>query len=175
MPQVVLIQSSLNSDSNTAKLIQAAAEMLDAKNISNEIIDLRTIEMQFCDSRKLSEYNSDMQQAHKTIKESQAMVFGMPVYCYSLSGPLKNFIDITAGAMEKKMAAIVCAAGGKASYMASADLEKILAFESHVTTIQPNVYTTYDDYTEDKLTGEKSLQKLRALIDNLAKHLKVNS
>ena len=172
MPQVVLIQSSLNPDSNTATMVQAAAELLDAKQIGREIIDLRDLELQFCDSRKLSEYNSDLQNAYKTIEEAQALLFGMPVYCYSLSGALKNFIDITAGAMEKKMGGILCNAGGKASYMASADLEKILAFESHVTTIQPNVYTTYDDYVNGKLTGEKALQKLGELIDNLAGFLK---
>ena len=172
MPQVVLIQSSLNPDSNTATMVLAAAELLDAKQIGREIIDLRDLELQFCDSRKLSEYNSDLQNAYKTIEEAQALLFGMPVYCYSLSGALKNFIDITAGAMEKKLAGILCNAGGKASYMASADLEKILAFESHVTTIQPNVYTTYDDYANGKLVGEKSLQKLGDLIDNLAGFLK---
>ncbi len=172
MPQVVLIQSSLNPDSNTAKMIQAASELLNARKISNEIIDLRDLELQFCDARSLSEYNDDMQKAYSTLDQAQAMLFGMPVYCYSLSGALKNFIDITAGAMEKKVAGILCTAGGRASYMASADLEKILAFECHTTTIQPNVYTTYDDYTDGKLTDKKALAKLTELIDRLAQTLK---
>ncbi len=99
----------------------------------------------------------------------------MPVYCYSVSGPLKNFIDITSGAMEKKIAGILCNAGGKQSYMASADLSNILAYESHVTTVQPIVYSSYEDYDEQTLTSNKVKSKIRELVDHLARHVQNHS
>jgi NAD(P)H-dependent FMN reductase len=88
---------------------------------------------------------------------------------------LKNFIDITSGAMEKKIAGILCNAGGNQSYMASADLCKILAYESHVTTVQPIVYSCYDDYEDQTLTSDKVKSKIQELVDQLARHLQNHS
>ncbi|CAI2718138.1 NAD(P)H-dependent oxidoreductase [Nitrospina watsonii] len=167
MPKVILIQGSLNPDSNTAKLIAATAKQLEQRNVKHEIIDLRNLELQFCDSRPLKEYNHDTKTVHQKLADAQGFIFGMPVYCYSVSGPLKNFIDIHSSAMEKKWAGIVGQAGGKSSYMALGDLARILAFESHVTTVQPHVYTTYDDYNGDAMTSDKTQAKIEEMLDNL--------
>lgn len=175
MSQVVLIQGSLNKESRTASLIQHAADEIKRTGLKVEILDLRNIQMEFCDGRPLKEYHPDVQQAHQIIKEADALVFGMPVYCYSVSGPLKNFIDITSGAMEKKIAGILCTAGGNRSYMSSADLSNILAYESHVTTIQPIVYSSSEDYKDQTLTGNKVKSKIKGLVDHLTQHLKNNS
>ena len=175
MPQVVLIQGSLNKESRTATLIQHASEEIKHAGLQVKILDLRNIQMEFCDGRTLKEYNQEVQQAHQDIKEADAFIFGMPVYCYSVSGPLKNFIDITSGAMEKKVAGIVCAAGGNRSYMASADLSNILAYESHVTTVQPIVYSSSQDYKDQTLTGDKVNSKIKELVVHLTQHLKANS
>ncbi|MCF8720449.1 NADPH-dependent FMN reductase [Nitrospina gracilis] len=167
MPKIILIQGSLNPDSNTAQLIAATKRELDKRGVANEIIDLRDLEMQFCDSRPLREYNENTQAVHKKLADAQGFIFGMPVYCYSVSGPLKNFIDIHSSAMEKKWAGILGQAGGKASYMSLGDLARILAFESHVTTVQPHVYTTYADYDDGELTSEKTKAKIQEMLDNL--------
>ena len=175
MSQVVLIQGSLNKESRTAILIQYAADELKRAGLELELLDLRNIQMEFCDGRSLKEYHPDMQQAYQTMEKADAFVIGMPVYCYSVSGPLKNFIDITSGAMEKKIAGILCNAGGKQSYMASADLSNILAYESRVTTVQPIVYSSSEDYDDYRLTSNKVQSKVRELVDHLARQLKNHS
>ena len=175
MSQVVLIQGSLNKDSRTAILIDHAAEEMKRAGLEAVHLDLRNIQMEFCDGRPLREYHPEMQQAYQAIEKADAFVIGMPVYCYSVSGPLKNFIDITSGAMEKKIAGILCNAGGNRSYMASADLSNILAYESHVTTVQPIVFSSYEDYDDQSLTGAKVKSKIRELVDHLARHLKNHS
>ena len=139
------------------------------------VLELRNLHMDFCDGRSLKEYHPDMQQAYRAIDEAQAFVMGMTVYCYSVSGPLKNFIDIISGAMEKKIAGILCNAGGKGSYMASADLSQILAFESHVTTVQPVVFSSYEDYEGQTLVSEKTNSKIREMVNNLARQLNHSS
>ena len=63
--------------------------------IDCQILDLRSFDMQFCDGRKLVDYNLDTQKVFQMINEADGFIIGMPVYCYSVSGPLKNFIDIT--------------------------------------------------------------------------------
>jgi len=175
MAQVILIQGSLNKDSRTAVLIQHAEQELKRAGLEVSVLDLRNLHMEFCDGRSLKEYHPDMQQAYRAIDEAQAFVMGMPVYCYSVSGPLKNFIDIISGAMEKKIAGILCNAGGKGSYMASADLSQILAFESHVTTVQPVVFSSYEDYEGQTLVSEKTNSKIREMVNNLARQLNHSS
>ncbi len=175
MAQVILIQGSLNKESRTAVLIQHAEQELQRAGLEVSVLDLRNLQMEFCDGRSLKKYHPDMQQAYRAIDEARAFVIGMPVYCYSVSGPLKNFIDITAGAMEKKIAGILCNAGGNRSYMASADLSNILAYESHVTTVQPIVYSSSEDFDDHVLKEKKVKSKIREMVDNLARLLNPSS
>ena len=90
MKKVVLISTSLSATSKSALLIQSAAEQLKTA----EVIDLRHLSIPFCDGRKIEDYSKEIQLLFKTIKEADALVFGFPIYCYSISGVLKNFIDI---------------------------------------------------------------------------------
>ena len=69
--------------------------------------------------------------------------------------------------MENKIAGILCNAGGNRSYMASAELSKILAYESHVTVVQPAVYSSYEDYDDDGLAGDKVKSKIADMVNAL--------
>jgi NAD(P)H-dependent FMN reductase len=109
------------------------------------------------------------------VNEADGLIFGMPVYCYSVSGPLKNLIDITASAMEKKVAGILCNTGSSMSYLASSDLAKILAYESQVLAVQPVVCSSYEDFKDGKLSSEKVHEKLNAMIEVLLRILDGNS
>ncbi len=153
-------------------MVDYVAQELNHAGLTAKVLDLREIEMEFCDARPLKEYSQDLQNAYNEMEQVSAFVFGMPVYCFSVSGPLKNFIDITSGALEKKAAGILCNAGGNRSYLASGDLSKILAYESHVTTIQPVVYSSYEDFEDRKLTGEKVKSNAREMVENLTDYLK---
>lgn len=167
MAKILMIQGSLSKDSRTAILVRETIKELERRHLENETLDLRDLDLQFCDGRSLQEYNEDMQNAYKKLEQAEAFIFGMPVYCFSVSGALKNFIDITSGAMENKIAGILCNAGGNRSYMASADLSKILAYESHVTVVQPTVYSSYEDYDDSELSGEKVKSKIADMVSAL--------
>ncbi len=170
---ILLIQTSLNPDSKTAVVIQEAADELARREVEHEILDLRRLDLQFCDGRPLSEYNRDMQQAYVKVESAAGYIWGMPVYCFSVSGVLKNFIDITANAMENKVSATLCNAGGNRSYMAFGDLSKILAFESRVTTVQPSVYTSYEDFENGQLVNPAIRERINEMLDALLHQLKL--
>ena len=92
MGKIVLISSSLSKNSLSAKLIQFTANRL--KELGNEIqiIDLREREIPFCDGRKLADYSTGIQDLYKDINSTDSIIFGFPIYCYSISGVLKNFL-----------------------------------------------------------------------------------
>ncbi len=171
MSDVLLIQGSLNPESKTALVIQEAADELARRGVNHETVDLRKLDLQFCDGRSLSEYNESMQQTYKKMEKAQAYLWGMPVYCFSVSGPLKNFIDITAGAMENKTSAIICNAGGNRSYMALGDLSRILSFEARVITVQPTVYTTYEDFEDGRLVNTEISKRIKEMLDALLRQI----
>ena len=174
MQKVVIIQGSLNPKSKTAIVAQEAEKILHRfDDIDCQILDLRYFEIQFCDGRKLQDYGSDTKKAYEMIQESDALIIGMPVYCYSVSGPLKNLIDITSSAMENKVAGILCTTGSSMSYLASADLAKILAYESQVLSVQPVVCSSDEDFKDGKLESQKVHDKLNAMIEGLISLLKV--
>ena len=173
MGKVLIIQGSLNPKSKTAIVTREAEKILDGfDGIEFQTLDLRSFNMEFCDGRKLQEYNSDTQKAYEIVDKAGGLIIGMPVYCYSVSGPLKNFIDITSSAMEGKAAGIFCTTGSSMSYLASADLAKILAYESHVLSIQPVVCSSYEDFSDGRLESQKVHEKLNSMIEVLVGFLK---
>ena len=87
MSQVVLIQGSLNKESRTAILVDHAVKEIKRAGLEVTVLDLRNIQMEFCDGRSLKEYHLEVQQAYQAMEEADAFVIGMPVYCYSVSGP----------------------------------------------------------------------------------------
>lgn len=174
MRKILIIQGSLNPQSKTAIVAQEAEKILQGfDDIDCQILDLRSFEIQFCDSRDLQDYNSDTKKAYEMIDQADGLIIGMPVYCYSVSGPLKNLIDITSSAMENKVAGILCTTGSSMSYLASADLAKILAYESQVLSIQPVVCSSYEDFNDGKLESKKVYEKLNSMIEVLVRLLKV--
>ena len=174
MRKVLIIQGSLNPQSKTAIVTREAEKILNGfDGIDFQTLDLRSFKMQFCDGRKLHAYNSDTQKAYEMVNKADGLIIGMPVYCYSVSGPLKNFIDITSSAMEEKVVGIICTTGSLVSYLASADLAKILAYESRVLSIQPVVCSSYEDFNDGRLESQKVREKLNSMIDVLVGLLKI--
>ncbi len=172
--KIVLIQGSLGKNSRTVLIINEIARSLSEKQILHDTIDLASIKLEFCDGRPLEEYNDDLKQAYQLLKDADGYIIGMPVYQYSVSGPLKNFLDIVSGAMKEKPFGVACISGGIRSYLASADLMKILSFEVSAIPIQPTIHAYEDDFSKDTIVNKKIYEKIEKLIENLVKISRIN-
>ena len=171
MPKLIVIQGSLNKNSKTSIIIDEVIKVLKDKKIDFELIDLRNLKLEFCDGRDLKDYNQDLQNAYKLMQEAKGYIIGMPVYCYSVSGVLKNFLDITCGAMENKVCGIVCNAGGVMSYLASVDLMKILSYEVSCLSVQPTAYAYGNDFKDGKIVNPKVIEKAKEMVENLVRRI----
>lgn len=171
MSKIVIVQGSLSAESKTAIVVKETEKVLKTRNIEFETLDLRSLELQFCDGRSLQDYNEDMRRAYRVLESADGFIFGMPVYCWSMSGVVKNLIDITAGALENKVAGILCNAGGNRSFMSSGDLINVLYYESGVMTVHPVVYTSYEDFKDGQLVTDKPLAKIPTMVTALMKQL----
>lgn len=170
-PLFVLVQGSLNPHSYTAALIDEVAQRLAKRSATYEIVDLRRVDMDFCDGRAIEHYNQDTQRVYSSIERADAYIFGMPVYSYSISGALKNVIDITASAMRKKVAGILCNTAGTKSYMAAVDLMKVLSYEADVVTIQPIVHTDRTSFKDGKLFDDTISDVLDEMVEGVCRYV----
>ncbi|MDO8490351.1 MAG: NAD(P)H-dependent oxidoreductase [bacterium] len=170
--KIVLIQGSLNPHSNTALLVEEAAKILSTKGVSHEILDLRRVNMDFCDGRSIEKYNKDTQDVCALLASADGYIFGMPVYSYSISGALKNLIEITAKGMEKKVVGIVCNSSGRRSYLASVDLMKVLSNEADMVTVQPIVHTDRETFKDGKIFDDHVIELISEMIDGILKYLR---
>ncbi|QQR84209.1 NAD(P)H-dependent oxidoreductase [Candidatus Peregrinibacteria bacterium] len=164
---ITIIQPSLNPNSKTAVLCHEAISQFKSRQITPRLIDFRKLELEFCDGRAFHEYNDSIKEAYQSIQESEIVLIGCPVYCWSISGVLKNFIDITAKAFEGKKIGILVQAGSPFAYLASAELMKILSFEANATTVQPIVKSNINDFDHSGLKSKKVEEKIMQLLDAL--------
>jgi len=75
MKKITLLQPSLRKDSLTAEILQYFRDMLLQNTVHEiEIVDLREIELEFCDGRDLKYYNRDIQDMYQKIKDSDILI-----------------------------------------------------------------------------------------------------
>lgn len=168
---VLLIQGSLNDFSLTAVVLDAAEHRLKQKKIQTDILDLYALDIDFYNERPREQYNADTQTAYEKILRADGYIFSMPVYSYTMSGALKNLIDLSSDAMTGKYAGILCTSNGPKSYLASLDLMRVLSAEAHVTTVQPVVHAYPESFKNKAIYDETIYDVMDEMIATLLKFM----
>jgi len=137
------------------------------KGVETDLIDLRNIELEWCDGRPLENYNSSLQDAFQRIQSADGAVIASPVYCYSVSGVLKNFIDICHKAFAEKYFAVIIAGGGDYSFMVTEQLKSILVLESRAFPLPRAVFANEKQFKNHQLNDAGVEKRLQQLADDL--------
>ena len=97
--KLVILSSSLRTDSNSEQLAKAFADGAAAAGHSVEFHSLRGKKLQFCTGcmacQKLHRcvLEDGASALLETVRTADALVFATPVYYYAVSGQLKTFLD----------------------------------------------------------------------------------
>jgi NAD(P)H-dependent FMN reductase len=161
--RVLCLGSSLRPGNRTSALAEVAARAVADAGHEADRLELHEVAMEFCDGRPLDAYGEGMRAAARRVAEADAYVIAMPVYCYSVPGVLKNFLDVTCGGMRGKPFAVAAVAGGERSYLACADLQKILLYEVQARPFSPVFYASDRHFTGSKPAPE-SVDILRKIV-----------
>ncbi|MBC8515087.1 NAD(P)H-dependent oxidoreductase [bacterium] len=155
MTRILTVSTSLHPESRSRAILQMVGSGLKRiDGVETDHADLLDIPLPFCDGRHPVEaYGENAKRLSEQVGQADALVFGMAVYCYSVSGVLKNFLDICCGGMTEKPFGIICASGGSLSYMAVEDLQKILMFEVRGIPFPRVVFAANEDWSEE---GERA-------------------
>lgn len=175
MVKIVLIQSSLRPDARTAVVIAETAKVLHHLGVDYQIVDLRDYNLPFCDGRSLTSYFEeypDVRYLHELMETADGYIFGYPVYLYTISGVLKNFLDILGKSTSGKYFGIIANAGGKNNYMSSNDLINFMLYDFNATAVMPQVYSYKSHFRQLpdsswELIDPKPIQKISQMVDSL--------
>lgn len=112
--QVLGICGSLRAPSATQTAVLVALEGAKAAGAETVFIDLAELPLPFCDGRDdTNSYPEIVQNFRRVIRESAGVIIGTPEYHNSMTGALKNAIDLCEwDDFAHKMVGVVGVAGG---------------------------------------------------------------
>ncbi len=157
------------------KIVLNAAKELAPDEVDFEIVDLEGIPMFNADlesdmPKKVLEFKSK-------IKEANAVVIVSPEYNYSVPGVLKNALDWASRPYgnnsfdEKPVGLISSSIGTIAGSRSIYHLRQVMLYLNAHTLNKPEVMIPFvqDKIVDGKLTDEKTLQNIEALLNALVK------
>jgi FMN reductase len=135
------ICGSLREDSHTREAIRIALDGAAELGAKTQLIDLTEYELPFCDGRNdQSTYPPDVHRLRSEVKAADGLILGTPEYHGSLSGALKNALDLMGfDEFEGKMIGLVGVAGGGAGAYNSLNTLRTIGRSLHAWVIPDQV------------------------------------
>jgi FMN reductase len=181
MVKFVGIAGSLRSDSHSQQALKLVADRLQTLGAEVEILDLRTLNLPFCDGSKAYPDYPDVKRLQQAFQAADGMILVSPEYHGSLSGVLKNALDLMSfDQLDGKVAGLISVLGGQSNSNALNDLRTILrwvhawvipeqvaigqawqAFSPDGRLVDAKLSARFDDFVQNlyeytqKLRGEK--------------------
>jgi len=160
--RILIVTCSLNSDSRSFLLGQAAAKFLCDDGIDVDLRDLRELDLPLCDAGPCYEHPQTIA-IGKAVTEASAIILAVPIYNYDVNAAAKNLIELTGRKWTDKVVAFVCAAGGQGSFMSVMGLANSLMLDFRCIIVPRHVYATGDDFEDGRIENGKVQQRLEQL------------
>ena len=176
MVRIVGIGGSLRPNSYSQIALSLAAQRVEALGAEVEILDLRTMQLPFCNGENEYPGYPDVEQLRKAVKQADSLILATPEYHGSVSGVLKNALDLMAfEQLDGKVTGLISVLGGQSNSNALNDLRIIMRWvhawviPEHIAIGQ--VWKAFGP--EGKLLDEKLSQRFdefaQSLIENTRK------
>ena len=176
MVKIVGITGSLRTDSYSALALQQAIDRVRALGAEAEIIDLREMKLPFCDGGNEYPDYPDVEIMREKVKTADGLILATPEYHGSVSGVLKNALDLMSFEhLSGKVTGAISVLGGQSNSNALNDLRIIVRWvHGFVIPEQIAVGQAWQAFdSSGKLKDEKLAQRFDAfaqsLVDNSTK------
>jgi NAD(P)H-dependent FMN reductase len=154
--KTLILSSSLSKRSRSFILCNEVSKNLTKKGANCTIVDARDIPMR----PTHRELTAEMKTLAEQIKETNNIIIGMGVHCYSVNDALKILLDTCFSAATGKFYGILCAAGGERSYLSTMHLTQICMNEWRMMQFPRIVYATEKDFKEDIISSTEVLERI---------------
>jgi FMN reductase len=165
---VRVILGSTTPPGRMHRAIDGAIERAAARGTSADLIDLGTLDLGFANGTPPADLDDDTAATIAAIENAKAVIFATPIYRGSLSGSLKNLIDLTpVPALQAKVVGIVAMGASDHHFLgAERHLRDVLTFFGAVV-MPVAVYLNGTDFT-DGVPGERAETVLDQLFTGVA-------
>ena len=165
---ILIVSSSLNSDSNSRILAHEAQRILEHDGHPVTMLDLRDHPLPLCDGGSAYAH-PNVAPVLALLHAASTILVATPIYNYDGSGALKNLIELTGTAWEDKVVGFLCAAAGMSSYMSIMPLANSLMLDFRSLILPRFVYATGSAFSGDRITDPKISQRVAGLARAAAK------
>ncbi|MEM7772630.1 MAG: NADPH-dependent FMN reductase [Cyanobacteria bacterium P01_A01_bin.37] len=175
MVKFVGIAGSLRPNSYSHQALQIAVQRLEALGAEVTILDLRTMTLPFCDGGDDYSAYPDVAIMSQAVKEADGVLLVTPEYHGSVSGVLKNALDLMGfDEFTGKVTGVVSVLGGQSNSNALNDLRTILRW-IHAWTIPEQIavgqaWKAFDE--EGKILDEKLSKRFDVFAQSLVENTK---
>ncbi|MDX2231949.1 MAG: NADPH-dependent FMN reductase [Leptolyngbyaceae cyanobacterium bins.349] len=126
MVKIVGFAGSLRPDSYSQLALKIAAERVAAFGAEVEILDLRSLNLPFCDGGDNYPDYPDVERLRQAVREADGLILVTPEYHGSISGVLKNALDLMGfEEFTDKVTGFISVLGGQSNSNALNDLRTI--------------------------------------------------
>jgi NAD(P)H-dependent FMN reductase len=160
---MIIISCSLNKQSRSRLLAKAALKISQAT-----LLDLNDYKLPQCDGDLCYE-NKDVIKLTKLLENENKFIIACPIYNFDVSSPTKNLIELCGDAFEGKTVGLLCASGGKGSFMAPLGLINSLMLDFRCWIVPKFVLADSSCFNKDKtkITDEKINDRISELVTTL--------
>lgn len=176
MVKIVGLGGSLRPDSYSQLALSLAASRIEALGAEVEILDLRQMNLPFCDGGDDYPEYPDVTRLQNTVKRADGLILSTPEYHGSVSGVLKNALDLMSfEQLDGKVAGLISVLGGQSNSNALNDLRVIMRWvHAWVIPEQVAIGQAWKAFSSDgKLLDEKLSQRFdqfaQSLVENTRK------
>ena len=173
MVKIVGIAGSLRPGSYSEKALKVASERVRALGIEVEIIDLRSLNLPFCDGGDEYPDYPDVEKLRQAVSQADGLILATPEYHGSVSGVLKNALDLMGFEhFSDKVTGLISVLGGQSNSNALNDLRTIMRWV-HAWTIPEQVaigqaWKAFDE--QGNLVDENLSKRMDAFAQSLVKN-----
>lgn len=176
MVKVVGILGSLRQDSYSALALQQAKQRIEALGGEVEILDLREMNLPFCNGGSEYPEYPDVETLRDKVKAADGLILATPEYHGSLSGVLKNALDLMSlEHLSDKVTGLISVLGGQSNSNALNDMRIIVRWVHGVVIPEQiaigqawQAFNGEGDLQDSKL-GERFDGFAQSLIDYIGK------
>ncbi|MBF2002459.1 MAG: NAD(P)H-dependent oxidoreductase [Synechococcales cyanobacterium M58_A2018_015] len=170
MVHIVGIAGSLRPNSASQQLLRLTVQRMEALGATTEILDLREMTLPFCNGEEEYPDYPDVERLRQSVRQADGLILASPEYHGSVSGVLKNALDLMGfEEFSGKVAGLMSVLGGQSNSNALNDLRLIMRWvHAWVIPEQVAVGQAWKAFDADgKLTDETLSKRLDAFAQSL--------
>jgi len=149
--------------------VLTAAKRQDS-TVKTELIDLREYEIEFADGSALADYNADTWHVVNRMLTADFLVFGTPIYQASISGALKNLLDLLPeNAFKHKVTGIVATGWSEKHFLVTEyHLKPILTYFKGLAPVG-NVFIQNHSFNQDsdEIVNKTASERIQELAEEM--------